>query len=165
MTSEDNASALAALRPEDRVVVRSLVGGLRSGARVPIFFVCGRNDAVGPVVDAVVSATGAERVNLADWIGRSADVGWRRPDEILPHAVGEIGRSPGGVVVLDDAQPVARTTAGWSFTSLRAVLLRKVSRPVVLVFRAEGCDQLKETLEGDGRRRVFVVGARGGRET
>lgn len=165
MTSDATARALAALPPGDRAAVQALVSGLRSKARVPIFFVCGRDDAVGRVVDAVVSLTDAERVSLSDWIGRSADVGWRRPDEILPHAVGEIGASSGCVVVLDDAQPVARSAAGWSITSLRAVLLRKVSRPVVLVFRADGCGELIDALEGDGRRRVFVVGARGGEGT
>jgi len=154
--------ALAAVAPDDRPTVHALIRAVRLRARVPIFVLCGPDDTVGPVVDAVVSATGAERISLAAWIGQSPHIGWRRPDDLLLEAVGELGATRGPVLLLDDAQPIARAAGGWSITSLRAVLLRSVARPMVLVLRASDCEPLRGALEGDGRRRVFVVGIRAG---
>lgn len=153
--------ALAAVAPDDRPTVHALVRAMRSKARVPIYVLCGPDVTVGPVVDAVVSATGAERISLAAWIGQSPHIGWRRPDELLPEAVAELGSTRGPALVLDDAQPVARTASGWSVTGLRAVMLRSVARPMVLVLRASDCEPLRGMLEGDGRHRVFVVGRAG----
>jgi len=130
-----------------------------------VYILCGPDGAVGPAADALVAAINAERTSLAESVGRHPDVLWRSAQDLLPETVGRLAAMPGPPLVLDDAEAVARSSEGWSVGSLKAVLRRSVARPVVLVLRATNCEPLGTALEGDGRRRLFVVGSRSGGPT
>ena len=158
MQPDPASLALATVVAGDRPTVSALVHAVRSRARVPIYLLCGPDEAVGHAADVLVAATDAARISLAESIGRSPDVDWRRPADLLLQAVADLAALPGPPLILDHVEAIARSSAGWSISSLRAVLRRSVARPVVLVLRASGCEQLVIELEGDGRRRLFFVG-------